>query len=124
MRDIKINNNGEFIFEDNDLAYGIDDRVIIQDVKLTLKNIRNDYWDGCNLEQYIGKPKTEEMKTKIQDEIKDEILKLEYLNENNIKVRINGKDNVFTIEVAIDSPITKRKFKISTDIQLNSSEIK
>lgn len=123
MRDIKINKNGEFLFEGNDFSYGVDDRIVVQDVKLTLKNIRNDYWDGCNLEQYIGNPKTERIKTQIKDEIKDEILKLDYLNENNIKVAINEKDTTLTIEVAIDSPITKRKFKISTDIKLNSSEI-
>lgn len=123
MKDIKINGDGEFIFEDDDFSDALDDRVIAQDIKLVLKNIKNEYWLGSDLEQYIGKPNTEGIKADIQKNVKQEILSLDYLKEENVKIIIKQHKTFLMIQAAIKSPLTKKSFIISTKLSLNSSKL-
>jgi len=123
MRDIKIDINGEFLFSKGDFDNAFDDRVIAQDIKLVLKNIKNKFWFGSDLEQYIGKPNTEKIKFQIESNVKKEILELDYLKEENVKVIIKQGETYITVQAVINSPLTNKKFIVSSEIMLNSSKV-
>lgn len=123
MKDFKIDSNGKLIFERNDVGTSFDDGVILQDIKIVLKSIKDNYWMGANLEQYLGKPNTVKMKEKIKSEVTAEVLNLSYLKNNDIKVIINSNKNSILIVVAVKSPLTNKIYKINTVIQLNSAKI-
>lgn len=123
MRDIKIDTNGEILFRKGDFDDAFDDRVIAQDIKLILKNIKNKFWLGSNLEQYIGKPNTEKIKFQIESNVKKEILELDYLKEENVKVIVKLMKNYMTVQAVINSPITNKKFIVSSEIISNSSKV-
>ena len=123
MRDFKIDNKGKFIFDNNDFRTSIDDDLIIQDVKRVMKSIKKNYWKGADLEKYLGKSNNDEMKNKIKKETIERILELEYLEKQNINLKILQKQNAISIQALIKSPITERKYKVVVSLLLNSNQI-
>lgn len=124
MKDIKIDSKGRILFENHDIGTAYEDRTLIQEIKIILKSIKDKYWKGANLEDYLGKPNIENIRSEISNNVSTEVETIEILSSKDFKVIVKeGENNSINVSVIFISPMSKNRYEIKSTIELNSSTI-
>lgn len=115
--------NGTISFAFDDVETVIDDSTLVQTVKMVIKTVNNNYFIGADLEYFIGKPNTLEIREQLKEQLFNALIRTDMFESDTLKVLVSPDSRDLMVNVLFKSIYTDSFFEISGKISMNTATL-